>query len=83
MFSFGFGTIFILISDPFHWVSDLENEIVLLTFRSNSDQMKTEELKKSPSSSIILQPVWDKILRFFIDATGSMFEQICKMQVSI
>lgn len=76
--------VFLLILEPFQWISDMENELLSVTFVLNKSQAETKESKTNLPSTVISQPMWDKILKFFIEATGGIFqEQMCNMQVCI
>lgn len=60
----------------------MEDELVFIAFGTVPNPEKAKKSKAYPTSNIISQPVWEKILKFFIDATGSIFEeQICNTQV--
>ena len=62
----------------------MEHELLAVAFVLNKNQVISKESKACPPSTVISQPMWDKILKFFIEATGGIFqEQMCNMQVCI
>lgn len=62
----------------------MENELLLIKFHASLNETKKKELKNLPKFEIIFPPLWEKILKFFSEATSGIFEeQMCNMQVCI
>lgn len=62
----------------------MEDELLSVAFVLNKKHSKIQESKTFLPSTVISQPMWDKILKFFIEATSGIFqEQMCNMQVCI